>query len=48
MDRQLQNFRADIRGTHDIDIYGRQMAAMARLLSDRDVADVIAYINTLE
>ena len=48
MDRQLQNFRADIRGTHDIDIYGRQMAAMARLLSDRDVTDVIAYINSLE
>ena len=48
MDRQLQNFRADIRGTHDIDIYGRQMAAMARLLSDRDVTDVIAYINSLD
>jgi cytochrome c oxidase subunit 2 len=48
MNRQLQNFRADIRGKHDIDIYGRQMAAMARLLSDRDVTDVIAYINSLD
>jgi cytochrome c oxidase subunit 2 len=48
MNRQLQNFRADIRGRHDIDIYGRQMAAMARILSDQDVADVIAYINSLE
>ena len=48
MSRQLQNFKADIRGHHDIDIYGRQMAAMARMLSDRDVTDVIAYINSLE
>jgi cytochrome c oxidase subunit 2 len=48
MNRQLHNFRADIRGNHDIDIYGRQMAAMARLLSDRDVTDVIAYIDTLD
>jgi len=48
MNRQLQNFRADIRGRHDIDIYGRQMAAMARILSDQDVTDVIAYINSLD
>ena len=48
MNRQLHNFRADIRGNHDIDIYGRQMAAMARLLSERDVTDVIAYIDTLD
>jgi cytochrome c oxidase subunit 2 len=48
MNRQLQNFRADIRGRHDIDIYGRQMAAMARILSDEDITDVIAYINSLE
>jgi cytochrome c oxidase subunit 2 len=47
MIRQLQNFRADIRGRHDIDIYGRQMAAMARLLSEQDVTDVVAYIDTL-
>jgi cytochrome c oxidase subunit 2 len=48
MNRQLQNFKADIRGNHDIDIYGRQMASMARTLSDQDLTDVIAYINSLE
>jgi cytochrome c553 len=47
MTRQLDNFRAGVRGTHAQDKYGRQMALMAPLLpAERDVADVIGYINT--
>ena len=46
--RQLENFKADIRGKHKDDLYGWQMAQMARILKDDDaVNDVIAYINTL-
>lgn len=46
--RQIQHFKQDIRGDHPRDIYGTQMAEMARSLVDKDAArDVIAYINTL-
>ena len=46
--RQLENFKADIRGRHEDDLYGWQMAEMARILKDDDaINDVIAYINTL-
>ena len=46
--RQLENFKADIRGKHKDDLYGWQMAQMARILKDEDaINDVIAYINTL-
>ena len=47
--RQLQHFRQGLRGSDYDDQYGRQMAAMASILTDEQaVADVIAYINTLE
>ncbi len=46
--RQLENFKADIRGRHADDLYGWQMAEMARILKyDGAVNDVVAYINTL-
>ena len=46
--RQLENFKADIRGRHEDDLYGWQMAEMARILKDDDaINDVVAYINTL-
>lgn len=45
---QLKNFREGIRGVHDLDTYGSQMASMARTLSDdRAIDDLVAYINTL-
>jgi len=45
---QLKNFRAGIRGQHPQDFYGKQMGFMGRnLQDDRQVNDVIAYINTL-
>lgn len=46
--RQLHNFRQDVRGRHAQDLYGWQMAEMARIPVDDDaVNDVVAYINTL-
>lgn len=45
--RQLENFKAGIRGRHTDDLYGWQMAEMARILKyDSAVDDVIAHINT--
>lgn len=45
--RQLENFKAGIRGRHADDLYGWQMAEMARILkTDNAVDDVVAYINT--
>lgn len=47
--RQLENFKAGIRGTHAKDIYGQQMRPMAQILAtDQQVADVAAYIATLK
>jgi cytochrome c oxidase subunit 2 len=46
--RQLQNFKAGIRGGHRDDFYGMQMGFMGRnLQTDDQINDVIAYINTL-
>ncbi len=46
---QLKNFKHGIRGTHAGDMYGGQMGAMARILTDdQAINDVIAYINTLD
>jgi cytochrome c oxidase subunit 2 len=49
MVRQLTNFRADVRGAHIDDVFGRQMGSMARgLLSDEQaIRDAVAYINSL-
>ncbi len=45
---QLQNFKAGIRGTHPADLHGKQMGFMSRILmSEQDMRDVVAYINTL-
>ena len=46
--RQLQNFKAGIRGTNPKDTYGMQMAPMAQILpNDQAMEDVAAYIQTL-
>lgn len=46
--RQLQYFKAGIRGTDPNDTFGMQMRPMAMTLAtDQAVADVAAYINTL-
>lgn len=47
LEEQLENFKAGLRGTHEKDTYGRQMAPMARTLATADAIDnVIAYIGT--
>ncbi len=47
--RQLQNFKAGIRGLHIKDIYGKPMKPMSQMLpTDEQVNDVTAYITSLE
>ena len=47
--RQLENFKAGIRGGHQNDIYGAQMRIMSQMLeSDERVRAVAAYIASLE
>jgi cytochrome c oxidase subunit 2 len=46
--RQLENFKAGIRGSDPQDIYGLQMAPMAQLLPDKQaMEDVAAYLKSL-
>ena len=49
MDRQLQYFRDGLRGADTRDVFGLQMAAFARSLTDNQaIADVVAYIESLQ
>jgi cytochrome c oxidase subunit 2 len=46
--RQLKKYKAGIRGTHEADIYGRQMQPMAATLANEAMIDnVLAHIATL-
>jgi len=46
--RQLQNFKAGIRGTDPKDVYGAQMRPMSMTLADEAaIKNVVAYIQTL-
>jgi len=46
--RQLQNYKGGLRGAHEDDVYGRQMAPMAAILvNDAAINNVIAHIQTL-
>lgn len=45
--RQIENFKTGMRGVHPEDVYGAQMAPMAKTLDSQGVKDVIAYIKTL-
>jgi cytochrome c oxidase subunit 2 len=46
--RQLKHFKDGIRGSHPLDLPGRQMALLSiTLKDDQAINDVIAYINTL-
>lgn len=44
--RQLENFRAGIRGTHPRDIEGIAMQPMAARLSDESIADIVDWVST--
>lgn len=46
---QIQKFRSGLRGAKPEDVYGAQMAAMAKILPDEQaILDVVAYIGTLK
>ena len=46
--RQIQNFKAGVRGANPVDTFGLAMRPMAMTLAtDEDVKDVIAYIISL-
>ena len=48
MHRQLQYFREGVRGNNAQDIYGVQMATMAKILADEQaIANVTAYVQSL-
>ncbi len=48
LQRQLENFRAGYRGTHEDDEFGPVMQPMAAMLSDVDIESVLNYIETLD
>jgi cytochrome c oxidase subunit 2 len=48
MVKQLQNFKSGLRGYHPLDFGGDQMTQLSVMLTDdRDILDVVSYINTL-
>ena len=46
--RQLENFRAGIRGTHEEDVPGIAMRPMAAKLSDESIADIVDWVGDWE
>ena len=46
--RQLENFRAGIRGTHEEDVQGIAMRPMAAKLSDESIADIVDWVSDWE
>ncbi|MGB0893772.1 MAG: c-type cytochrome [Parashewanella sp.] len=45
--RQMAHFKKGIRGYHKQDKYGRQMAMMSRVVTDKELADILAYVSKL-
>lgn len=45
--RQLKYFMYGARGTHEDDVYGRQMADQLGLETDQDIADVVAFLMSM-
>lgn len=47
--RQIKNFKDGVRGAHAKDVFGMQMAPMAKtLVTDDMINNVVAYISTLK
>ena len=44
--RQLENFRAELRGVHPRDIEGVAMQPMTAKLTDESIADIIEWVGT--
>ena len=48
LETQLRNFKNGVRGAHEDDVYGQQMAPMAAVLADEAaIRNIAAYISTL-
>ncbi len=45
--RQVRSFRTGTRGAHADDRYGRQMAIMAKVVTDKELNDIVAFLNEL-
>ena len=46
--QQIRNYRSGLRGAHDADVFGRQMAAsLTGIESEQDVADVSLYLASM-
>jgi cytochrome c553 len=47
--RQIENFRSGVRGSNPADVFGLQMAPMAKVLADKQaIEDVAAYLSGLD
>jgi len=46
--RQLENFRSGVRGSHAMDLQGREMQPMAVPLTDASIADLLEWIGAWE
>ena len=45
--QQVRNFRSGTRGAHPDDKYGKQMAVMAKVVTDQELNDIVAFLNEL-
>ena len=45
--QQVQHFRSGTRGAHPDDKYGKQMAIMAKVVTDQELNDIVAFLNEL-
>ncbi len=45
--KQVQNFRSGARGAHADDKYGKQMAIMAKIVTDRELRDIVSFLNEI-
>jgi cytochrome c553 len=48
LQRQLENFREGIRGTHTDDLQGIAMQSMAAKLTDASIADIVSWVGAWE
>ena len=44
---QVEKFRTGTRGAHADDKYGKQMAIMAKVVTDQELPDIVAFLNEL-
>jgi cytochrome c oxidase subunit 2 len=45
--RQMKYYKLGARGTHEDDVYGKQMVELGTLENDQEIVDVVSYIMTL-